>query len=817
MSRKPITNNRTAKQTALDEYNVQMSSKLGRQVVDAMDLLVKALSKASIRNPSDSRSSQAKSLESYTASDIYDSLRTSIIRMVVLLFAEERGLLPIHIPLYAQRYSLMYLAETLENDTHYERKAFASLLGMWKGIYYGIEEEGISLFPHKGELFHPQKTPIFHDDMKLDISNEELLSILQKLRYVDGEKVCYQNLYIEQVGSLYELLMELHIEWEGSSIVLKGANLRKDTGAHYTPRYLCDFIVEDSLARSLSSSATSHAILSLRICDPAMGSGAFLMSACRYLGQKLYESWAQEKHPSASKENPLELARVCIAENCLYGVDVNPDAVLLTTMSLWLESGAKNRDFEFLEHRLRHGNGVVGFSNHRNMNAFFSDNEDTAIFLEHLSTQEPSVREDVYNLFVAAFQKVTDKKLGKRATQSLYRHVQREVQRLLEGAKDWRREALPKDLHILLTKLSTKPLYWELAFSSVFSEEGGFDVVLGNPPFINCIRGNISRFQKLFLKKRFSYISGSADLSYYFLELASELIRDDGVIGLILPRVSMGADALRAFRVSETLPKPCVMYSAEHYRFFAHANIKVVVYIFSASQKLWVSNSDMPMNAQWVEASIEDKHWWPSFQGNWWAHFWLALQRKEIPNSDGFSSVVELGFEVRGGLTTGDFYNINVEDSSSGTGLRLLTSGGIDPNVSYWGDEKLRQRFNKKRYRFPRIIPQDYDKGLQKKLKRSIRPKLIIANLTKEMEIFLDEKGEYQAATGTQTVYHCHDDVQKLKLLQTVLHSTYGNLLFHSMLSYNAMHSNISVEKRFLENFPVQKNDFLSNKKPIPS
>ena len=212
------------------------------------------------------------------------------------------------------------------------------------------------------------------------------------------------------------------------------------------------------------------------------------------------------------------------------------------------------------------------------------------------------------------------------------------------------------------------------------------------------------------------------------------------------------------------------------------------------------------MNAQWVEASNDDSTWWSAFQGNWWAMFWFALQEKSMPQTNDFASICQLGFEVSGGLTTGDFYNIHVEDLEQGEGLRLLTSGGIDPDISFWGDKKHLQRFNKRRYRFPRIVEGNYDSGLKSKLLRSKRPKLIIANLTKEMEVFLDEEGVYQAATGTQTIYHRHDDVKLLRKLKNILHSAYGNLLFQAILSYNAMHSNISVEKRFLEQFPIPKN-----------
>lgn len=180
-----------------------------------------------------------------------------------------------------------------------------------------------------------------------------------------------------------------------------------------------------------------------------------------------------------------------------------------------------------------------------------------------------------------------------------------------------------------------------------------------------------------------------------------------------------------------------------------------------------------------------------------------------MPDTQGAKALKSLGFEVHGGLTTDDFYKIQVEELENGDGLKLLTSGGIDPNESFWG--KGNQKFRKQNFRFPRIVEGEYSDGnilnysrsLQRKLKRSRRPKIIIANLTKKFEAFLDSRGEYQGATATQTIYHQDDSVEKLRKLCDLFHSDYGNKLFHHVLRYNAMHANISVEKEFLLEFPV--------------
>lgn len=133
-----------------------------------------------------------------------------------------------------------------------------------------------------------------------------------------------------------------------------------------------------------------------------------------------------------------------------------------------------------------------------------------------------------------------------------------------------------------------------------------------------------------------------------------------------------------------------------------------------------------------------------------------------------------------------------------------MTSGGIDPNQSFWGQKGRYQRFRGQKFQFPRIAKGKYSSSLQGKLLRLERPKIVVANLTKELGAFLDERGQYQGSTATLTIFHKDDSVEALRQLCAELHSEYGNLLFLHVLRYNAMHSNISVEREFLLGFPVR-------------
>ena len=156
----------------------------------------------------------------------------------------------------------------------------------------------------------------------------------------------------------------------GGSLVFQPTEERRRSGSHYTPRALTRPIVEEALRPWLErcgGKPTVAQILSLKICDPAMGSGAFLVECCRYLAELLELAWARERLPealqpggSAHGEEPLIYARRLIAQSCLYGVDKNPFAVNLARLSLWLVSLSKDAPFTFVDHALKCGDSLVG-------------------------------------------------------------------------------------------------------------------------------------------------------------------------------------------------------------------------------------------------------------------------------------------------------------------------------------------------------------------------------------------------------------------------------------------------------------------------
>ena len=649
---------------ALQAQNI-LSTKLGEQAIEAFSTLLGAFQRTD-------------RWQDISVEDIYEALSLYLLDQISGLYLQDRGL-------GVEEKPQMFVLDFMSSE---RRENVAQILGL-----------------------------------RAWLSVEERQLVLGRLTQIEHKKGCtqkldYQELDIEQLGAIYEQLMEQSINQVDGQLRLEADDTRRATGAHYTPRILCDFTVRESITHLLATDPSSEEILALRICDPAMGSGAFLLAVMRILSKKLCSAWLREGRRQT--EDVESQAKMEIAQSCLFGVDINPRAVHVARLSFWIEIGSLAVGSQLLDRNFQQGNSVL-------------------------------------NSFSGEFE------TG-------------------EHGFDWRK-----------------------AFPTVFqSQKKGFDLIIGNPPFINCIRGNLDPFLKAFLKKRYPIIKGSADLSYYFLDLAAELIHPDGVIGLILPRVSMGAKALRGFRRAPNRPKPFLIYSADHYEFFYNAAIKTVIYILGASSSAIVSDDNFPTDATWHLMSVQAADCWEIYRGNWWMMFSLACAGETMPSTRGVRAVKALGFTVHGGLTTDDFYKIQVEESEYGDGLKLLTSGGIDPDQSFWGRKGRYQRFRKQKYQYPRIVEGDYSSSLQGKLLRSKRPKIIVANLTKELEAFLDEIGEYQGATATQTIFHKDDSVEALTRLCAELHSDYGNLLFHHILRYNAMHSNISVEKEFLLEFPVR-------------
>jgi hypothetical protein len=285
-------------------------------------------------------------------------------RMLFLLFAEARGLVPAWHPTYRDGYTI----ETLR--LRLGRGGRAS--GLWEALqamarlaHRGCRAGTLRVPPFNGRLFSPADAPLA-DSLPLDDGLvATALEALTTRKGRDGrEGISYADLGVEQLGAVYEHLLDYDLAAAGAgAAALRPSGRRKATGSFYTPRVLTEFLVRRTLS-PLVETASPEQILSLRVLDPSMGSGAFLVAACRYLAAAYEQALIRDGVLAAGdiREDDRASFRRAVAQRCLFGVDLNPMAVQLGRLSLWLATLAADKPLSFFDHHLRVGNSLVGTS-----------------------------------------------------------------------------------------------------------------------------------------------------------------------------------------------------------------------------------------------------------------------------------------------------------------------------------------------------------------------------------------------------------------------------------------------------------------------
>jgi hypothetical protein len=300
---------------------------------------------------------------------------TVIYRLMFLLFAESRDLVPVGHPIYGRSYALGRLAsEAIDGATC---GSWDTLAAMTRLARAGCRSPYLDVAPFGGRLFARAAAPALEARPSRGLrsrgahtttdeaASRALVALASRPGPSGREPLAYRDLGVEQLGAVYERLLDDLSQRDRAadqgSANDGGARLRKSTGTFYTPQPLAEFLVRRTLA-PLVDGASPEAILALRIVDPSMGSGACLVAACHYLASA-YER-ALIADDSASPEDFDDHARAdirrLVAERCLAGVDRNPMAVELARLSLWLTTLARGKPLGFLDHRLSVGDSLVG-------------------------------------------------------------------------------------------------------------------------------------------------------------------------------------------------------------------------------------------------------------------------------------------------------------------------------------------------------------------------------------------------------------------------------------------------------------------------
>jgi Eco57I restriction-modification methylase len=541
----------------------------------------------------------------------FEQALTIVYRLLFLLFAEARALVPLWHPVYRDSYSVDALREIAERS---ERAPglWDTLRAMTRLAHAGCEAGDLRVTPFNGRLFSPARTPLAERrDLDDEAARRAVLALSTRTApdRAGRERITYRDLGVEQLGAVYETLLdyEPRLSCARSSpgrapiVTLEsGSGVRKATGTFYTPQPIADYLVRRTLS-PLTRHARADQILQLRIVDPAMGSGAFLVAACRFLAQEYERALVREG--ACSPGDLDEAARVAIrrsvAERCLYGVDLNPMAVQLARLSLWLATLAADRPLSFLDHRLQTGDSLLGawMSNLRQAppaltrrtnggpvtpkrrrgdgGPLFAVDAVEGALREALpvrftlestpndSLAQVRLKERVFaamtahdaalsrwkriaHLWCAAWFVDRDRSAPAAAFGSLSDFV-------LTGRSDLPRHTASRYLEAADAVAEAKRFFhWELEYPEVFFDRdgrrlanAGFDAVIGNPPWdmIRADPGQASRRDEAARVVRFTRDSGvysaqsdgHANRYQLFVERTMALTRAGGRFGLVLP------------------------------------------------------------------------------------------------------------------------------------------------------------------------------------------------------------------------------------------------------------------------------------------
>ncbi len=650
------------------KYQNKVSTELAGQVLEALWELLRGLQRAN----EESKGVLLAEVLREQPGDVYGGLLITMMRLVFILYAEDRGLMPAS-DVYQRHYAVSGLFERLREDqARYPDTmdarfgAWAQLLVLFRLIHDGGGHGNLRFPSRHGRLFDPDAYPFLegrsHGSRRQlgeavdppKISDGVVFRVLHNLLMLEGERLSYRTLDVEQIGSVYEAMMgfalrvatgpsiavtpkhvvvsledlleqkakdragwlkeETELKVTGDALakaesaadvvsalgkrvsrytpnVLKLNDLflqpteeRRRSGSHYTPRSLTQPIVQTTFGpifERLGEKATPEQILELKVCDPAMGSGAFLVEACRLLAERLVRAW--DIHKSTPKvppdEDVLTYARRLVAERCLYGVDKNIFAVDLAKLSLWLATLAREHPFTFLDHSLRHGDSLVGLSREQIACLHWAPTKQLPLiraFIDGRVAEAQTLRLQIQSM--SASDDVPGKTALLREADDAVADVRLigdvVVSAFFERAKPREREALriayagkieetlrtcgqtegtpPSTARVALNDIQDclrkgeRPVpafHWDVEFPEIFTRDnGGFDVSVGNPPFMggSKVSGALGASYRDYLLETHAKAHGNGDLSHYFFRRDIEPSANNGCIGLIRHTIAQG-------------------------------------------------------------------------------------------------------------------------------------------------------------------------------------------------------------------------------------------------------------------------------------
>ncbi len=608
------------------EQGGRVREKLRVGVEDALKVLGTGL----LRHPNNTALRERVKSGALSPAEFHRQLLRLVYRLLFLMVAEERQMI---VPesgvaeapdsdrrqrLYDTYYSVGRLRGLAEK--YIEPSTFGDL---WIGLQqtFALFEDGadsnpLGIPPLNGDLFSATALPDIRmrfdhkgDPLGPFLYNADLLKAMYWLSLFEEKRVLqrvnYRDLDVEELGSVYESLLDYQPvfinEADATRFDLLAGSERKSTGSYYTRPELVRELIESALVPVMQDRLSAardadpekqrekqqQAILSMSVCDPACGSGHFLLAAARRLGRELAKIRTGEDEPTPRE---FHLAVREVIAHCIYGVDLNPLAVDLCKLALWLEGHWTGKPLSFLDHRIKCGNSLIGVLDPKVLregipdDAFKPVTGDVKAAASAYKRENKEARKrlersrDQGRLRFDAGEHLHALATGVQEINSLAEDVPADVRQkaqryaALRAGGDFNQELLAshlwsaaffaelkqegdqrvpttEELERCLEKLPVNGntlsyafdlaqqlrfFHWRLEFPEVF-EKGGFDVVLGNPPFMGGLKvsGSFGERYRRWLEIAFAPFGGTADLCAAFYRRVFAILRRGGRMGMV--------------------------------------------------------------------------------------------------------------------------------------------------------------------------------------------------------------------------------------------------------------------------------------------
>jgi hypothetical protein len=360
------------------QLSIEQGGRVRDKLRDGVEDALKSLGTGFLRHPKNDALREMVRSGALSPYEFHRQLLRLVYRLLFLMVAEERRMIVPEAPdserrqrLYDAYYSVGRLRTLSEKVI--ERSTFGDL---WLSLQrtFALFESGdsnpLGIPPLNGGLFSQLAVK---DLQETHLLNDHLLAAIRRLSFFEDNRIIqrtnYRDLNVEELGSVYESLLDFQPvfvdEPAGKKFDLRVGSERKSTGSYYTRPTLVRELIESALVPVMQDRLTSakdnekkqQTILAMSVCDPACGSGHFLLAAARRLGRELAKVKTGEEEPTPEE---FHLAVRDVISHCVYGVDVNPLAVDLCKLALWLEGHWTGKPLSFLDHRIKCGNSLIG-------------------------------------------------------------------------------------------------------------------------------------------------------------------------------------------------------------------------------------------------------------------------------------------------------------------------------------------------------------------------------------------------------------------------------------------------------------------------